>query len=123
MSVLHTSPRSYHRRRTALRAQALRSVAPTPWGAHPAGRAGAKPRTPQGSSLRSTAIAGALRDIRESPKGMIRSADESPKGIIAPTDPLTESLRSLKHLRDQGLLSEEEYKAKVLQLLKQPEAD
>jgi hypothetical protein len=54
---------------------------------------------------------------------MIRSADESPKGIIAPTDPLTESLRSLKHLRDQGLLSEEEYKAKVLQLLKQPEAD
>ncbi len=90
MSVLHTSPRSSPAQDCATgpgtavgRAQAV--------GGSPAGRAGAKPRTPQKSLLRSTAIAGAPK-ASLAPPAIPRVLEE---GVLGYLDPLTLLLDAL----------------------------
>ncbi len=83
MSVL-PSPRDHHRRRTARRAQALRSVARTRCGGSPGWTGRCKPWTPQGSSLRSTAIAG----TPEAPLALPTVSRSVEKRVLGHLDPL-----------------------------------
>lgn len=64
-----------------------------------------------------------LSEFGEQITATLREARENPQWMVEPAGSQAESVRSLQLLRDQGVLSKEEYEEKVLKLLEGPAAD